>query len=322
MPAPNLRTRLVFAGAGVVICVLLVGAGADAAFPGDNGSIFYGRKPLQKTQGIYSVEPKSGKSTLLTDGEGASRAPSASADGTEIVYIGSPSRGEQGLFTMTADGDRPMQVPTPGGLLFNSAAFSPDGEQIVFSAAPDDSTDEGDIWLMNRDGSDAEAIVTGKDAQTNPRFSPDGSRILFTNSTPRSNHSDVEEVKPDGSDVRDLTSQYPDQSDYSDADYSPDGRRIVLVTGKSKYQDGEFSETADLATMKADGKGLKLVRKTKQLETEPVFSPDGKSIAFVRYVSGTEMKVLTTKVSGRGLREVVSMENDISSGTPTWQPLP
>src|SRR3569623_2964468 len=100
MPTPNSRARLVLASTAAVVLSLLVPGGAQGAFPGNNGNIFYGRKPFHKPQGIYSVDPKGGKSTLLTEGAGSSGVPSVSADGTELVFIGSPGPHERGIFTM------------------------------------------------------------------------------------------------------------------------------------------------------------------------------------------------------------------------------
>lgn len=54
-------------------------------------------------------------------------------------------------------------------------SFSPDGESILFSSY---CTDDGDLFIMNVDGSNLEAILTEYEAR-NPSWSPFGESILF-----------------------------------------------------------------------------------------------------------------------------------------------
>ncbi len=62
------------------------------------------------------------------------------------------------------------------------AAFSPDGKKVAYGAARDASapTPQGDIWLVQSDGTGAHKLVsTGSDA-CHIAWSPDGRRIRFT----------------------------------------------------------------------------------------------------------------------------------------------
>jgi Tol biopolymer transport system component len=66
-------------------------------------------------------------------------------------------------YTVRPDGTGLTQLThfrfSPHRRLF-SAAFSPDGSQIVFARA--DSSGRGDIWLMNADGSNAHSVLSAK----------------------------------------------------------------------------------------------------------------------------------------------------------------
>ena len=65
------------------------------------------------------------------------------------------------------------------------AVFSPDGKQIVFQAngshakKGEDWTDWADVWIMNADGSNQRNLTPRVGTQTDPAFSPDGTKIYF-----------------------------------------------------------------------------------------------------------------------------------------------
>jgi dipeptidyl aminopeptidase/acylaminoacyl peptidase len=81
-------------------------------------------------------------------------------------------------------GDTPQPV-TKGFYSFNSADFTPDGKQLIFSADidslehPDRSREDG-IYIANRDGSNLRALLAeeGK-VYTAPKISPSGKWIAF-----------------------------------------------------------------------------------------------------------------------------------------------
>ena len=54
-----------------------------------------------------------------------------------------------------------------------------DGLRIVFTKTRRDSTE---IWVMNADGTDQRFLVAVQEA-VRPRWSPDGTKILFTRSS-------------------------------------------------------------------------------------------------------------------------------------------
>jgi dipeptidyl aminopeptidase/acylaminoacyl peptidase len=86
--------------------------------------------------------------------------------------------------TLTAQGaPRPMTVldlidlPSVG-----DPRLSPDGNQILFTRSETDwegNRTLGHIWRVDSDGSDEIQLTRGKDGESSPRWSPDGSRIAF-----------------------------------------------------------------------------------------------------------------------------------------------
>jgi Tol biopolymer transport system component len=60
-----------------------------------------------------------------------------------------------------------------------------------------------DIWIMNADGSDERQITRAKSESTAPAWSPDGSKLAFTNN--RSGGMKILVGNPDGTGLRRLT---------------------------------------------------------------------------------------------------------------------
>jgi dipeptidyl aminopeptidase/acylaminoacyl peptidase len=97
--------------------------------------------------------------TQLTDllGEGQSRDPSWSPDGTHITFASSRSGGWE-IYVMKADGTNVQQLtesPIPSQIWDNSPTYSPDGEYIAFTRTDNIVGGPGgeNIYVMQIDGS-------------------------------------------------------------------------------------------------------------------------------------------------------------------------
>lgn len=185
--------------------------------------------------------------------------------------------------------------------------LSPDGERIVYTVSTADLNQDKhttDIWITDwRDGSERQLTFT-PDSETEPRWSPDGSRLAFL--SPRRDdkeHSQLWILDMAGGEAEKITSLPGSVEDYAIA---PDGRQVVLVVSDPN-DDKPLVDSAktekpiviDRFYFKEDITGylgrsrqhLYLLdlrtRKVEALttgnynETKPSWSPDGKMLAFV-----------------------------------------
>jgi len=110
-------------------------------------------------------------------------------------------------------------------------------------------------------------VLTNLDSWVNnPRFSPDGSKIIFN-----TDQSDIIIIDADGNNMINFTEKYGYEGVHPD--FSPDFKKI----GFMYYENGRYN----IATVNLDGKDFKIIYKSKNGYCEsPSFSSDGTRIIF------------------------------------------
>jgi Tol biopolymer transport system component len=122
--------------------------------------------------------------------------------------------------------------------------------------------------LKQLSGGNEVALTSGAD--DDPRFSPDGSSVLFSRS--EGSRTTLYRVPVLGGEPRKLA------EDASDGDWSPDGRRIVFI--RKSLKKGVLGSSVFVAA--ADGAGAReVVRIDDHALRWPRWSPDGRTIALV-----------------------------------------
>lgn len=139
-----------------------------------------------------------------------------------------------------------------------AARWSPDGELIAFSAPTAGS--DGDIFVMNTDGSGRRRLLARPDTDHPAAWSPDGKQILFTRFAGPPAGADVFVMNADGTGVRQLTDAYRD--DVAGA-WSPDGSTILFTRGRPG--------ASQLLLIDADGSNERPVGSGELLGSEPTW---------------------------------------------------
>ena len=144
----------------------------------------------------------------------------------------------------------------------------PDGDTLVFDLL-------GDLYTLPLDGGQATPISTGLAWDQDPRFSPDGTRLVYISD--RDGNQEVWIRDMESGDAEVLTEGRPHR--FGEAEWSPDGEHVLV---RKRYVDTRSIGMCELWLFDVNGgDGLQLT-KTKE-SPFPVgarFSDDGESILY------------------------------------------
>lgn len=118
-------------------------------------------------------------------------------------------------------------------------------------------------------------------------------------------------IKPDGTDMVQLTHMDPTNLDSWEPSFSPDGMQIAFDYGSI---DSNGNTTVDLYVINADGTGLNQLTHDG-LSQAPRWSPDGTQLAFARQSTLTGQQVVTV-IRADGSGEKTALTSDFWSSFP------
>jgi Tol biopolymer transport system component len=191
-----------------------------------------------------------------------------------------------GIRTAASDGGGDTAIVAKG----NQMSYSPDGRSLVYAGR----SGTAGVWTAAADGSHKRQLLdpatTSFDGHAtyltfDPRWSPDGTRIVFTalyeTRVEGAEDGEVEEhfrVATIGADGRGLTVVRPGAS----PSWAPDGKRIAYLRHNGIY------------TVRTDGTGRKQRLAQSSLFRDHLdYAPDGRRLAFLEYRdAGTVIRVL------------------------------
>jgi dipeptidyl aminopeptidase/acylaminoacyl peptidase len=270
----------------------------------------------------------------FTSGERGDASPRWSPDGRWLAFVssrdGEEKKAHGELYVLPADGGEPRRL-TEGEEGVESIAWSPDSRRIAFARrVRDEAYEEEDdrrraprrftrlfykldsvgwtgdrrkhLFVVGLDGGDERQLTDGDCEDEEPRWSPDGSRIVF--SSLRGDRWDVElvevlyelEVDAEGAEPKRLSQ--PDES-ATMASFSPDG---TLIAYRHEPEDGTYPHHGQIAVMRADGSDRRVLTASLDrqctpypLIREPVW--DGGRVAF-RVEDGGNIHIYTAAADG------------------------
>ena len=180
-------------------------------------------------------------------------APGVLAAGAARSHLERPTKHTKEQIPMNArvsiaqSGRKAALVAAAGVLAVILGAAAPAGDAFPGSNgkiayAGYDSTSYN-IWVMNADGSGRTYLTSSLDWETDPTFSPDGSKIAYTRGE-TTNANDIWVMNANGTGQTNLT---PGSGQDGEATWSPDGSKIAFESTRG----GDW----DIWVMNADGSG-------------------------------------------------------------------
>jgi|TARA_R100000541_G_scaffold57181_2_gene67103 TolB protein len=202
---------------------------------GKDGASVYFYSKRDGNEEIYSVNTKSTEVTRITDHPAKDVLPTPSPDGKLIVFMSDRDSLSRNVYVMDKDGSN-IRSLTKNKMYEESPSWSPNGKNILFTRQLRDSTDNthaanGEIHIMNADGSNVRRLTNKKGYDSGAKFSPDGKKIAFYGLNDR--QWDLYIMDADGSNLVNLTN---DSIECYSPDWSPDGEWLVYTAGsKGNY---------------------------------------------------------------------------------------
>jgi TolB protein len=282
------------------LLALAAAAPAQATFPGANGKLavsvdtcefhphlraigFDGRHLGMLTEPCEALGLDEDEEPTLR----SAQAPEWSPDGQRLLFAQSGAE-PAGLYTMAADGSGHRLVTTAD---VTQPSFSPDGNRIAFV--------RGDaVWTMASDGTGQRRLRAGpRCARANdcveldePRWSPDGRVIAVRAEQLTYGRGRRASPRPGLWLISATTGRFLRRVVPTDAhghapsapDWSPDGRRLVYGTAFGQDEVKGGASGGNLYVVDRSGRNRRrIVHRRRLAETHPVWSPDGRYIAWI-----------------------------------------
>jgi Tol biopolymer transport system component len=204
---------------------------------------------------------------------------------------------------MRADGSQVQKLAKyPGGGQISSCiSWSPTGNRLAFDR-------DENIWTVKANGNDATRLTKGAPIDQCPSWSPDGKRIVFARST--NGNRDLVQMHVNGKHQQVVTTpQGGTGFGPSEPDWAPDGKRIAFDNGTGQ---------GDIASIRPDGTGFKLLVATGKTEIDPAYSPNGKEIAYAILIDTHTTFVRRVSVNGGPATNLTPTGQHWFN--PSWQP--
>jgi dipeptidyl aminopeptidase/acylaminoacyl peptidase len=256
----------------------------------------------------------------LTTSPGGKSGLSWSPDGSRIAYASQGS-----IWTLAVKGGQPRRLtralpgegdPRQSG--DRDPQWSPKGRWILFETG---RRGHGDLMIVSEDGRSENYLTrSGVESET-PSWAPDGAHVSYTERSPEYFSGKLNVVKFDKETglCGDPVTLYTSPTDrgggwtIGKASWSPDGSTLAVA-----LQEGGWN---NLYLVPAGGGTPKPLTRGEQEDLEPVFSPDGKSIAMVtNRKSPEETGIWIVPVNGSQAHPMTHFATPGMESAPEWSP--
>ncbi len=215
---------------------------------------------------------------FIMDADGSNRQQAARDTGLAYDPVWSPDGRQLGYVSIREDAadlylvdieSREIQPLTASEGDEGTMVWSPDGAQIAYSY---DDGSGSNIWVMESTGVNPRQLTANNNSH-NPRWSPDGTRILF-NGFYDDSMGIYTMNAADGTDLQPVINT----GDFeSDPVYSPDGSQVIFSLWRGSSAELYAVPVSGVSSLSA---ATNLTNNPALSESAPAYSPDGSQILY------------------------------------------
>jgi len=271
------------------------------------GTVFAVRFNLDRLETVGEARPALDRVAANVATGGAT--PVVAGDGTLVYVPGSASEATNPIHWMTRDGKTPLLRATVADWV--QPRFSPDGKRLALSIQ---DGQQRDVWIYDWAGDAMSQLTIDAGNDGNATWSPSGEHVVFA-----SNRSGTQNLYVANSDGTGAVTRLTDSPNPQQAwSFHPSGKFLA-------FQETTKDTGVDLMILPVEHDPARgwvpgtptVFHQLPGPQVQPVFSPDGRWIAYVSNEAGGTMEVHVRPFPGPGGQWRVSNEG----GTfPRWSP--
>lgn len=251
---------------------------------------------------IYLLDMRTNIVRNLSQNPADDYAPTWSPDGKSLIFYADHNgdlRAELHILNLET-----METQTFGEQTrdYRRAGWSPDGLQLVYTIG------YGQMQLINREG-----VVVPLGYGFSPRWSPDGSWIMYYADSQDSLNAEIYALNPAEGRLLNLTRNAA--NDWSPA-WSPDGTTIAFVTSRDGNAELYLMQNCLIVTGSCD-RNLRRLTNNPGNDSSPSWSPDSRMLVY-ETLQGENSDLFLIDIETLQSRPLYA--TDANERSPAWRP--
>ncbi len=227
------------------------------------------------------------------------------------LFLVSEEDGNKEIYVKNSQDSQPVRL-THNDATDGSPRPSPDGRRVAFVSDRDGNRE---IYVMNADGSNLIRLTNDPEVDMDPQWSPDGGRIAFLS---KRDGWAIYVIPAEGGRPMRVTKE-PNVRFFQ---WSPDGQQIAYVVLQNLFEQACSAIVCqEIYVANSDGSKQTRLTRTRASNRAPIWSPDGRHIAFLsdRQAAGNPQTDIYV-MNADGSRQTRLTFDEQQFDPPVWAP--